>query len=46
MKKTSVLIYTFTNPNSPSSSEEALKTILVDRLLGDSTDSEHWITAG
>ena len=46
MNKTSVLIYTFTNPNSPSAFEEALQKILVNRLWADFAYSEHWISAG
>jgi hypothetical protein len=41
MKKTPSLTYAFINPNSFSSSEEALKHILLEKLLAEFTCSQH-----
>ena len=35
MKKKPALIFTFINPNPPSAFEEALKKILLDKLLAE-----------
>ena len=39
MKKSPPLTYTFENPNTPAALEEALKHILVEKLLADFTQS-------
>lgn len=41
MKKTPSLTYTFINRNSLSSLEEALKHILLDKLLAEFTCPQH-----
>ena len=46
MKKKPVLTFTFVNPNSPSAFEEALKKILLDKLLAEFAYPERLPAAG
>lgn len=46
MKKKPVLTFTFENPNSPAAFEEALKKILLEKLLSEFAYPEHLPAAG
>ena len=41
MKQSASLTYTFINPNSPAAFEEALKKVLLEKLLAEFSCPEH-----
>lgn len=46
MKQSKHLTYTFINPNSPAAFEDALKKILLDKLLAEHAYPEHLPATG
>lgn len=46
MKKSPALTFTFMNPNSPALFEEALRKILLEKLLTAFSDAEHLQSVG